>query len=1858
MAIHHEEQQRRNMQHQMAQPMQAKQENQVRRLQGVQDQTEMQQAVINDEMMIEDYQPLQLQNTDILHVKVVQQQNIAHVTEHAIEAPINEEYAASLNTLTYHDFTKMIGTYNRGQVELSDGQLKIINNHKFSRSKGKMSVNNRALRERFLALAIEKMGGQMPTELYEHIRKTLKLDQEGENSLPLTRQQIHDVLADVNMHTSTVSKVLASDQGMEDPQYRLAKAANDLLCGDLSAYERSHTTLQTEKKLRETVKAIIKKAKESGKTKLSLSEHQLDNLIKGNLELVRDDIYQALQQTYQGMVNGNDEQPLDEGAMKHLLDHIGEIAAFAIMKRAAASEAGVQLAEFEWKNYRADLADQWEEKQQSGRKSYFTEMENLKVVSAGADVAFEDARTENATALMELQANERKRAEIGITDLETLFSNLGKITCYWDRAEGNGLTPDEAAEMRTAVETINALMNKEKNEGPNMEVAANVLKGTRFEVDFMSFKEKMDHDEQYLEHVVEKFLDMTEHKEQPQVAAGQQESYQFSMLSPKAKQIASIFFAKNSPLDYLKENDEKMASDYLQLYKKIKALVGAYIDQSQMTNDIVTIANGTIDGVDFSIEQKTEGLLELIIDGNRLTLPVNASFLAEKMETDIVQNEKLYGTEAVKEVISNFQGITYAQSEWTHVRTVCLHFLQEKTQLPSDYFNNTPTNLVRRYAGYLLSGDMTRENIIKLVSFSDKIENGALINGAETMELLAMAEQRAQEEQQRLQDLQELQEQEEYAEILQTVIRHEQQNVEEEEDGWTHEESQVKDFVADLIFASDTWTTDRLVEKPGAYLATVLDRHASDILLLIRQPQLLTDMLDKLMLDEGIKQQARDNLEQITGNPAFQMITELVPDEMALGIIHQLIRSDVFKEDMEKMELNMLLEIRNQVDEIQKTIADSADEIFGGPQQANQENQQAAQAEQQRNQALEQALANNKKLKKQYEFNKSVDKLNDMMKESVSGERGQGKFMKLVLKQYFSNVSELDQRAMVASAIRNAKPMPQIPDNANKEERDRIERRIQGNYLGGFLKGAGPLLQKMLQGIPMEGLPDELKDAFKDMKSKLAPIPAEIVEAQMNAMVERSHGQVTQIEITRALGAASVGQAFLCKLYGPNLPQDGKDVVVKLLRPDVRNRMMREKQIMLDCAERTDTNHGMYDTYVGQLSRIEEELDLTLEAKNVKDGKVYDESFEKVKSMKLNTLIEPTNNSMVLERAPGTTVDKYLEEVKETKQMLEQFYLRDDDGKTMMCNGNLKGGIRVPILELNDGNRISYLKLRRRLAQQLEQLRKRQAYLVQLSQTWVSEGIYGKGFYHGDLHAGNIMINDDGLTVIDFGNATKLTSDQQTEVTRMVAAAAFGEVKQFIDGLHNLLEYKDEKEREKKEVYFQEKRKDLQKEFETIFSLGNHQQAGQRIAVALLKAQELGIQVPPAIFNFSQCQIRLQNALEEVNGLLKTLQDGMVSAMSMDLHYAAIATLSLDALPSSAGGDANAIEDAMHTYGFSSEEAVFAELDEQIEQNKTLDDIYANYERSCYLGLDHSLEEIKTSFLRAKNGEMEEEDIIHCILSLSPFCNLSPLNRNLTKLKNQYLNCLKDPKNNEEKFKEFLETLEKYTEPGREARQRFRQALQEYHTAAGEHVSDDRKNQLKKEVYETLCELEFVDLFYMNGTCVHIENQLKNVEPAQVQRMTQQFQPLFEDENYGGQQLREAYEAFRAAQQAYIAFPENQQKNAADDQKLALKRQYDQTERAFLRLFQQSVIKQIEEIKNVHDMKFKWQEPETFFGVMADVITSNLTTSLSRLGKVATLKYSGKVKNLNDSMQYQNIDDQLRQATAAVNNANQGGAQA
>jgi len=499
----------------------------------------------------------------------------------------------------------------------------------------------------------------------------------------------------------------------------------------------------------------------------------------------------------------------------------------------------------------------------------------------------------------------------------------------------------------------------------------------------------------------------------------------------------------------------------------------------------------------------------------------------------------------------------------------------------------------------------------------------------------------------------------------------------------------------------------------------------------------------------------------------------------------------------------------------------------------------------------------------------------DKLGSGADMDKGYGLFMTKVMKQYVKSMKVSDQRAMLAAGIR-------FDDGSGSVMKK----------MGAFLKGAGPIMQKMLQGFASMDVDKDFLAALGDMKSRLPDIPDEVVKANLLDMVRRSRGKITDIVMTKKLGAASVGQAFLCTVtLVEKDPETGEsksrqqEVVVKMLRPEVEQRAENEKKLFIDIAREVP---GMERTFASQLAGILDELDLRKEAENTKAGVVYDKGGLDVKSMKLLDVIEPTKYTMVVERAPGTTVDRFVEKVaKEIEKLTEPFYMKakrpnenDEEVEVRVPNPNAFKGEGEDGKSDHFGMSSAFGKAIVGLSKLYEETLVQQKRLVTLASKWTTQGIYDSGFYHGDLHAGNIMVDDDlkrdangklttvgngGLTVIDYGNATKLTPKQQENIIKMMTAATTKDTNVFLVNL--------------KELMSEEGRRDFEAHIKTyhdlvhnIFNLGTAADAANRIFAALQQLQLKGVELPGPIFKFSQCSVRLQGTISQMNALLKTIR--------------------------------------------------------------------------------------------------------------------------------------------------------------------------------------------------------------------------------------------------------------------------------------------------------------------------------------------------------------------------------------------------
>ena len=996
-------------------------------------------------------------------------------------------------------------------------------------------------------------------------------------------------------------------------------------------------------------------------------------------------------------------------------------------------------------------------------------------------------------------------------------------------------------------------------------------------------------------------------------------------------EIARFFVMDRTPDDLIKnvKTDSPLARDIVALRDVLKKMRE------------VSAVKVTLAGVPVRLV-RDRNTIEITIDNRSLMLPFHTGHMAERIDGDICAHMETFGKQ---EAIRVLEGLMKPDRDMTpgdvgRLRQRCLSILKKETGKNAGYFSNVTYQKLYDYATSLLRGEKTTQTVMAEI---DRIENTVVgrVNGAEALAFLQRTELNPAG---RIEENSKVEIKRPATQANNDKWSPEERKIKNfiadlifGEESWETTDKYIEEDKTDAENRAKQ-KNNRIFDMLLPSMLKAENKGTDAFLLMVNRPELIRQTVEKMAFpweddDEneenvdiaGLKETIIAQLEEVVVDPDFDEIRKtegnffmkketLQKTKLAAGLS---MKADDIKKKLKKAEETIDTKIEAATLGLQKEIDKAVDSMFGtdikvedlkwpGDDGISAEEEQArynklVEIGRQLDERFDSGLA---LFVRRDPFGPDVSKgdkysaftfvygevrklveaqqnrqenfrqnnpfhgsriLKDIIEDATKGKKGQGRFTKLVLKKYFHAMAPEDRRRMFASALREITVKKGRDEIRTQEQDQAYKKELEGNFLGGLFKGAGPLFQKMLQGLPESSLPDRLKLAVKDMKSNLTPIPEAVVKAELLSLVQRSHEKLTKIDVEESLGAASVGQAFLCRAYGPNLPAEGKQVVVKILRPDARNRMAREKEIMRDCARETDKTGGMLATYDGQLKRFNEEVDLTIEANNVLAGQIYNKGALTVQSMKLSDLAEPTENAMIVEMAPGTTVDKYMEEIdKKTDEILDPFYQRNDEG-----------AVNKEKLFVTRKNAMKRAEARTRLLELKESLEKRQKYIVSLAEKWVTEGIYGAGFYHGDLHAGNIMVDDNGVTVIDFGNCTQLTKNQQEKIMLMMTSATFKDADGFLRGFHALLENTSPE-------FYQKNEGKLKEIFESIMALGTEQDVGQRILAALIKAQELGFEMPAAVFNFSQAQQRLHNTIEDMNTKLKLVHQTIVEFDMMD----------------------------------------------------------------------------------------------------------------------------------------------------------------------------------------------------------------------------------------------------------------------------------------------------------------------------------------------------------------------------------------
>lgn len=211
------------------------------------------------------------------------------------------------------------------------------------------------------------------------------------------------------------------------------------------------------------------------------------------------------------------------------------------------------------------------------------------------------------------------------------------------------------------------------------------------------------------------------------------------------------------------------------------------------------------------------------------------------------------------------------------------------------------------------------------------------------------------------------------------------------------------------------------------------------------------------------------------------------------------------------------------------------------------------------------------------------------------------------------------------------------------------------------------------------------------------------------------------------IASASVAQAYR------GILKSGDDVVIKIQRPNIKEKMEIDFDILLNLSEKfskifKDSVVNPKEILLEIKLSTEKELNFTFEAKNI----------EKFKS--LNKDIPCIYAPYIIKEYTGNKVL--------TLESIDGFKVNDKE--TIKILGYDKGDIAKKLI-------ISYFKQ-----------------------------VLKDGFFHGDPHPGNILIRDGQICFIDFGIVGELSDEKQRELNNAIVAVANEDIDKLTDFVMNI----------------------------------------------------------------------------------------------------------------------------------------------------------------------------------------------------------------------------------------------------------------------------------------------------------------------------------------------------------------------------------------------------------------------------------------------------------------------------------------
>jgi ubiquinone biosynthesis protein len=237
-------------------------------------------------------------------------------------------------------------------------------------------------------------------------------------------------------------------------------------------------------------------------------------------------------------------------------------------------------------------------------------------------------------------------------------------------------------------------------------------------------------------------------------------------------------------------------------------------------------------------------------------------------------------------------------------------------------------------------------------------------------------------------------------------------------------------------------------------------------------------------------------------------------------------------------------------------------------------------------------------------------------------------------------------------------------------------------------------------------LPESYRLELRKLTDEVPGVPYEAVAGIIRDELGASPDKLFASFDRRPLGSASIGQVHAAKL------RDGRDVVVKIIKPGVEDLVEIDLQIMEDLAHQASDRWSILDEY-GAVDLVEEfgdtlraELDYTREAGNIE---FFREFFEEERGITIPAVIyeRSTKRVITLERIAGQKPSELTERAKRkretTAERIARFVLEPAFGEGLFYadphNGNfiVETGGAVGVLDFGMTGRLAP-QARRRVA--------------------------------------------------------------------------------------------------------------------------------------------------------------------------------------------------------------------------------------------------------------------------------------------------------------------------------------------------------------------------------------------------------------------------------------------------------------------------------------------------------------------------------------------------------------------------------